>query len=250
MTGKLPRTTVISIFLRSLLIQGAWNYHTMLGAGFGFSMLPGLRRLFPDDPAAVEAALDRHLEHFNAHPYLASVALGASLRMESEREDAETIRRFKIAVRGPLGSLGDALVWATWLPAVSVSTLALFWIGLPGWAAICLFLVVYNVGHLWLRAWGLRTGLEAGRNVGRRLAEADLTGLTARLQPLLVLALGGLAGALIGGQGGLGESGAGWVGLAACGFGAGVVGGHRTWRPAAIATVSAIGLIAAWGVSG
>ncbi len=114
----LGRGALLSTFLRSFVVQGSWNYHTMLGSGFAFALLPGLRRVYAGDREGYEAAVRRHLEHFNAHPYLVGLALGATLRMEEDGVGAETVHRFKVAVRGPLGSLGDQLVWATWLPLV------------------------------------------------------------------------------------------------------------------------------------
>lgn len=248
MSAPLSPRVLVSAFLRSLMIQGSWNYHTMLGSGFAFAMLPGLRKLHKGEAGALEKAIERHLEHFNAHPYLTGVALGASLRLEADGEDSDTVRRFKMAVRGPLGSLGDALVWATWLPAVSVLALGLYWLGLPGWMAAVLFLAVYNVGHLGLRLWGFVVGLREGREVGRRLARADLAGWMRRLKSVAVVLLGVLVGALLGGQGGVGAQGATWVALAAAAFLAGLLAGHHAWRPAAATVVVAIVLLSAWGL--
>ncbi len=238
---------MMGTFLRSFLIQSSWNYRTMLGSGFGFVLVPGLRALFRERREELDDALGRHLEHFNAHPYMASVALGATLRLESEGEDAETIRRFKTAVRGPLGGLGDALVWATWLPVVSMLAVAGYWLGAPGWAAATGFLILYNMGHVGLRVWGFRTGLEAGRAVGGRLAAAQLSLWTDRLRSSGVLVLGVLVGALLGGAGGLGDAGILWTALAALGFILGLSVGHQVWRPAAVLAVAAIAILATWG---
>jgi PTS system mannose-specific IID component len=239
----------VSTFLRSFLIQGSWNYRSMLGSGFAFAMLPGLRQLFGADRAALDESVDRHLEHFNAHPYLTNVALGAALRLEAEGAEPEMIRRFKTAVRGPLGSLGDTLVWATWLPGVALVALILYWVGSPAWLAVTAYLVLYNVLHIGLRVWGLRTGLSAGREVSRTLGKADISGWNARLQPLLAALLGVLAGVMMGGVGGLVDSGVQWAILAVVAFFAGALLGHRVWRPAAVATVLAVALIAAAGVA-
>ena len=96
MSGTLSRRAVASAFARSFLIQGSWNYHTMIGSGFAFAMLPGLRDLFGEDPASMDASVRRHVEHFNAHPYLSTVALGAVLRLEADGADPETVRRFSL----------------------------------------------------------------------------------------------------------------------------------------------------------
>lgn len=243
----LSRRVLASAFARSFVIQGSWNYRTMLGSGFAFAMLPALRSIFRGNPVALEASLRRHLEHFNAHPYLSNVALGAALRLEADGEPEESVRRFKMAVRGPLGGLGDALVWASWLPAVSLSALSLVWMGVPGWVAVLVFLVVYNLGHLGLRAWGFQVGLSEGRGVARSLGHAALTRWTERVRTLATLLLGLLLGTVLSAEGGLGDAGAQWGGLAAVAFVAGALVGHRLWRPAAVAVVAAVALIATWG---
>lgn len=244
----LSRRAIMSTFMRSFLVQGSWNYHTMLGTGFAFAMLPGLRLIFGADAKAMDASVRRHLDHFNAHPYLANIALGAVLRLEADGADPQTVRRFKTAVRGPLGGLGDSLVWAAWLPMVSMVGLALWWIGLPVWVVVGLFLFLYNAGHLALRVWGLRSGLRYGRDVARTLREARLAQLGERIRSIASLLVGVIAGLVLAGRSGLSEAGLLWVVVAIVCFVLGLLVGHRIWRPAAIATVCAIVLIAVWGV--
>ncbi|MGE0161137.1 MAG: PTS system mannose/fructose/sorbose family transporter subunit IID [Gemmatimonadales bacterium] len=245
--GEVPRSALASAFARSFLIQGSWNYRNMLGGGFAYAMLPVLRSVFRDGPSR-DASIGRHLELFNAHPYLTNVALGAAARLEAEGADPDTVRRFKLAVRGPLGGLGDRLVWATWLPGVSLLALTIYWVGLPGWLAAVVFLVLYNVGHVGLRLWAFRIGLADGRDIAGRLATADLSGLTSRLQKLAAFFLGSLAGALLAGGEGLGAAGPTWIVLAAAAAVAGLLVGHRAWRPAAVTAVLAVGGLSALGL--
>lgn len=250
MNGTLTRRCIASAFARSFMIQGSWNYHTMIGSGFAFAMLPALREFFGAGDDAIEEPLRRHLEHFNAHPYLSSVALGAALRLEADGEDPATIKRFKVAIRGPLGSLGDALVWASWLPTVSLASLLVYWSGAPGWAAVLMFLVLYNVGHLGLRVWGFRAGLREGLRVGRHLGQASLGHWTERIRNSAALLLGLLVGVILTADGGLGDAGVLWTVLGAAAFLGGLVVGQLVWRPAAVALVAAVALIATWGVVG
>jgi PTS system mannose-specific IID component len=245
--GVLTRSALASAFVRSFLIQGSWNYHTMLGGGFAYAMLPVLRKLFPESSARA-ASVRRHLESFNAHPYLSNVALGAAVKLEAEGADPDTVRRFKLAVRGPLGSLGDRLVWATWLPGVSLLSLTLYWAGLPGWVSVAAFLVIYNVGHVGLRLWGFRMGLTTGRDIGGRLAHANLTGLASRLQSVDAFLVGTLVGVLLVGGQGLGAAGPTWIVLAAIAAVAGLLVGHRAWRPAAATVVVIVGALSALGL--
>ena len=112
----------------------------MLGNGFAFSILTVLRKLHRDNPSGFRETLQRHAEHFNSHPYLADLALGAACRMEEDGRDPEEIRRFKLAVKGPLGSLGDALVWVGWRPATVLATLLLAVAGAPPLFTVLFFL--------------------------------------------------------------------------------------------------------------
>ena len=172
---ELPLATRLSIYLRLLAIQGSWNYEILMGNGIGFCVEPALR-LLPGGPGgpAYRAALARQCQYFNAHPYLASVAVGALARAELDGEPPARIERFRTALCGPLGSVGDRLVWAGWLPFCSLLALAVF--GLGGGAALVLlvFLGAYNAGHLALRAWGLSVGWERGTRVAQALGNPVL----------------------------------------------------------------------------
>ena len=241
--NELPFHVRAEVFLRSLLIQSGWNYRTMIGSGIAFAMIPVLRylRRFRED-ATPEERLAHYGAHFNAHPYLASAAIGSLSRMEVDGESGEKIARFRDAVRGPLGALGDRLVWAAWLPLCSLIALAVYWAGAPPWVAVGLFLGVYNAGHLVLRIWGFRTGWDAGAGLGRRLREAHLPNVTHRVERLLPTALGLVIGAGIGsGGGGVTGGTEAWV-VAAGGVATGVIFGPRAWKPAAAVVVVVIGL--------
>ncbi len=189
------RRAPVSILLRAFAVQGSWNYETLTGTGFGFVLLPGLRRLF-GDPAALEAAIRRHEGPFNSHPYLAPLALGAVLRLEQDGTDPAVIERFKAALRGSLGTLGDRLVWAGWRPAAVLLALALLLVGVPWWGAIGVFLVVYNVLHVLLMTWGLNVGFSEGLAVAERLRGS----LVPRTHPRIMVVgafLSGLVAALL-----------------------------------------------------
>jgi PTS system mannose-specific IID component len=176
-TPSLPAGTWVSIFLRLLAIQGAWNYETLLGNGIGFCVEPALRHL-PGGVhgAAFKEAMARESAYFNAHPYLAAVAVGALARAELSGVPAERIERFRTALAGPLGSVGDRLVWAGWLPFTSLVSLAAFGLGARPMLVIGLFLVLYNAGHFALRIWGLRVGWTRGLAVAPALGNPLLRG--------------------------------------------------------------------------
>ncbi len=168
------------MLLRSFAVQGSWNYQTLIGTGLVFVLAPALRHLYGADPEGLRKAVARHTELFNAHPYLATVAAGAVARLEADGAPPETIARFKAAVRGSLGSIGDRLVWLMWRPACALLMVALLLAGVSWWIAVAAFLVAYNALHLWMRTWGLRVGLRDGVGVGRALREAPFERLGER----------------------------------------------------------------------
>ena len=160
----------IAVFTRMFAVQGSWNYETMLGPGIGFCAEPALRELpgGPDGPAYKDA-LARETRYFNAHPYLAAVAIGALVRAELEGRPPGQIERFRSAMCGPLGSLGDQLVWAGWLPFCSLVALLAFGLRASPLVIVILFLGLYNAGHVALRAWGVNMGWRGGLRVAASL---------------------------------------------------------------------------------
>ena len=172
MTPRLA--TRIAMLVRSLAVQGSWNYRTLIGTGFAFALLPALRRIYAGDPAALDAAALRHATLFNTHPYLVGIALGAVARLEAERESPVVIERFKTAVRGSLGGLGDRLFWAGWKPVCVLVALVLLLGGTPWWLAVAGFLLLYNVGHLSVRIWGLHIGFQSGKEVGESVRRSHV----------------------------------------------------------------------------
>lgn len=172
---RVPILTRISTALRLFAVQGSWNYEILLGNGIGFCTEPALR-LLPGGRggAKYRGALARQSRYFNAHPYLASVAVGALARAELDEVDPKRIERFRTALAGPLGSVGDRLVWSGWLPLCSLVALGAYGVGATAGFVVALFLIAYNVGHVALRAWGLRAGFAHGTEVSKALASPVL----------------------------------------------------------------------------
>lgn len=239
-----PRT-----LLRALAVQGSWNYETLTGTGFAFVILPTLERIHGHDPAALDAAIRRHEGPFNSHPYLAPVALGAVIRMEEDGEDPALIDRFKAALRGSLGTLGDQLIWAGWRPVCLLVLLAMLLLGASWWVALLVFLGLYNAGHLALMYWGLSLGLTEGRGVAERLRRSVRS-----TQPRL-MALGafltGLAIALLAANGiPRLDFDPGWSWTVAAGVGAAVGArwGERVRRVAVACAVVVVGVAVVVGM--
>ena len=94
----------------------------------------------------------------------------------------------RTALSGPLGSLGDQLIWAGWVPAlIGLGLIAAPWIGI--WAIVGVVLV-HNGLRLWLTTWGLDLGLREGLHVGAALQRSWLPGAADDAQRAAAFAVG------------------------------------------------------------
>ncbi len=175
---------------RLFLVQASWNYERMQGVGFAHAAEPAIRALTGDgDGPRYGETLARHAQFFNSHPYLAGLAVGASLRAELDGESPERIARLRGALCSPLGSLGDRLFWAGWLPTCAALALVALAFGARGWA-VALFLVLYNVVHLVCRVWALRAGWREGMMVAAALGHPLLRAATRAAGPTAAVCVG------------------------------------------------------------
>lgn len=108
------------VMWHSQLLQGSWNYERMQNGGWAYSMIPALRRLYPNKED-MAAALQRHLVFFNTQPYLASPIIGVTLALEENKANGvevndEAIQGVKVGMMGPLAGVGDPVFWYTVRP--------------------------------------------------------------------------------------------------------------------------------------
>lgn len=110
---KVTKQDLNAVVLRSNLFQGSWNFERMQALGFAYSMVPVIRRLYPDqDSQERKDAIKRHLEFFNTQPFVAAPVLGVTIAMEEERAngkeiDDAAINGIKVGLMGPLAGVGD-----------------------------------------------------------------------------------------------------------------------------------------------
>lgn len=153
---------------RTFFLQAAWNFERMQALGYCYVVLPVLEKLYKDDKEALKQAAIRNLEFFNTQPYLASIIIGTTLAMEERLAtkkdiDPNSISAVKISMMGPLAGIGDSLFWFTIYPiAISLGC----GIAADGNAlGPILFLVIFNVFHIFTRFYGVYYGYKTGTNL-------------------------------------------------------------------------------------
>ena len=238
----------MSLFLRSFLVQGSWNYRTLMGTGIAWALSP-VHENAPGDPSEVSTNVPMD-EPFNTHPYLACIALGAFAHPANPHGAGLTpdeSRRFWGALGSPLGSLGDRLVWGAWRPLCIVLAMFVAALGAQPAIVVALFLMSYNLLHLWLRGWGLVAGLRCGFGVSSEVERVRLGQKSERARSAGLLIIGGLLGLLAQRTVALPGAGLPWTGAAAALLLAGAISGQmlRRWTPAVLVCLITLVLLAA-----
>ncbi len=176
--SNIRRRDILRVFWRSFFMQSVWNYRSLISVGFGMCLIPILRRLYDDAPSR-SAFLSRHFKFFNAHPYMASYALGVSIHLEEafasgDPDACNKLERFKQRLISILGAMGDRLFWSTIKPAsltFGVTGLVLFDDLLVKFIWLIMAFLVYNTPHLYLRYRGIWEGYRQGIQVYKLLNE-------------------------------------------------------------------------------
>ena len=162
-----------AVCLRHQFLQGSWNYERMQNGGWCFSMIPAIKKLYPNKEDQV-AALKRHLEFYNTHPYVSAPVIGVTLALEEERAngapvDDVAIQGVKVGMMGPLAGVGDPVFWFTLRPILGALGASMALSG--NIVGPLLFFILWNV----IRVAFLWYTQEFGYKVGSSIAN-DLSG--------------------------------------------------------------------------
>ena len=75
---QLTKSDRQKVCFRHQFLQGSWNYERMQNGGWCFAMIPAIKKLYTDKDDQI-AALKRHLEFYNTHPYVSAPVIGVTL---------------------------------------------------------------------------------------------------------------------------------------------------------------------------
>ncbi|WP_085248502.1 PTS system mannose/fructose/sorbose family transporter subunit IID [Gilliamella mensalis] len=174
---QLSKKDRLAVAWRSTFLQGSWNYERMQNGGWVYAMIPAIKKLYSTKEDR-SAALKRHLEFFNTHPYLASPVLGVTLALEEERAngaavDDVAIQGVKVGMMGPLAGVGDPVFWFTVRPMLGALGASLALSG--NIMGPILFFLLWNIirwGFMWYtQEFGYRTGSKITDNLSGGLLQ-------------------------------------------------------------------------------
>ena len=192
---KLTPGDIRGVFIRSNLFQGSWNFERMQALGFCFSMVPAIRRLYPENNEERRQAIKRHLEFFNTHPYVAAPVLGVTLAMEEQRAngapiDDGAINGIKVGLMGPLAGVGDPIYWGTVRPVFAALGAGIAMNG--SLLGPLLFFILFNAVRLLTRYYGVAYGYRKGVDIVKDMGGGFLQKLTEGASILGLFVMGAL----------------------------------------------------------
>ncbi|CCW30142.1 Mannose permease IID component [Xenorhabdus nematophila F1] len=192
---KLTQSDIRGVFLRSNLFQGSWNFERMQALGFCFSMVPVIRRLYPENTEERKQALKRHMEFFNTHPYVAAPILGVTMAMEEQRAngadiDDGAINGIKVGLMGPLAGVGDPIFWGTVRPVFAALGAGIAMSG--SLLGPVLFFFLFNLVRLLTRYFGVAYGYKKGLDIVKDMGGGFLQKMTEGASILGLFVMGAL----------------------------------------------------------
>jgi PTS system mannose-specific IID component len=193
--NKLTAADLRAVFIRSNLFQGSWNFERMQALGFCFSMVPVIRRLYPEGSDERKQAIKRHLEFFNTQPFVAAPILGVVSAMEEQRSngaeiDDAAINGIKVGLMGPLAGVGDPIYWGTARPVFAALGAGIAMTG--SILGPLLFFVLFNLVRLLTRYWGVTYGYKKGVDIVGEMGGGLLQKLTEGASILGLFVMGAL----------------------------------------------------------
>ncbi|NER42856.1 PTS mannose transporter subunit IID [Bacillus megaterium NBRC 15308 = ATCC 14581] len=191
---RLTKKDIFSMFIRSNFLLGSFNFERVQAMGYCYVMIPAIKRLYGPG-AQRNAALKRHLEWFNTHPWISAPIFGVTAAMEEEMAnkkdfDEKAISGMKIGLMGPLAGVGDPIFWGTLRPVLAALGASLALGG--NIAGPLLFFILINAIRLSTKYYGLKYGYLKGTEILKDLVGNRIQKLTEGASILGLFVMGAL----------------------------------------------------------
>lgn len=177
---KLSKSDRQKVWWRSQFLQGSWNYERMQNMGWAYALIPALKKLYTtkEDRAA---ALERHMEFFNTHPYVAAPIIGVTLALEEEKASGtpvedKAIQGVKIGMMGPLAGIGDPVFWFTVRPILGALGASLASAG--NILGPIIFFVGWNLIRISFLWYTQELGYKSGKEITKDMSGGILQDIT------------------------------------------------------------------------
>lgn len=143
--------------------QICWNYERMMSTGYLYTMLPTIKKLYPDADDR-KAMMKMHNQFFNTNAYVGGFIVGMDMAIEEKegRKAENTIAGLKTGLMGPIAGIGDT-IFGVILPTIFGSIGA--YMGLKGNPIGAIIWLLVNFMVLFLRFGLLPMGYSQGEKL-------------------------------------------------------------------------------------
>lgn len=184
----------MSVAWRHQFLQGSWNYERMQNGGWCYSIIPAIKKLYPNKDDQI-AALKRHMEFYNTHPYVSAPVMGVTLALEEDRAngapvDDAAIQGVKVGMMGPLAGVGDPAFWFTLRPLLGALGASLAMEG--NIVGPILFFVLWNIIRMAFIWYTQEFGYKLGTSITKDLSGGLMGKITEGASILGMFVIGGL----------------------------------------------------------
>ena len=191
---KLTKKDRMSVAWRHQFLQGSWNYERMQNGGWCYSIIPAIKRLYPNKEDQIEA-LKRHMEFYNTHPYVSAPVMGVTLALEEERANGaeindQAIQGVKVGMMGPLAGVGDPVFWFTLRPILGALGASLALSG--NIVGPLLFFFAWNIIRMAFIWYTQEFGYKVGTSIAKDLSGGLLGKITQGASLLGMFIIGSL----------------------------------------------------------
>lgn len=179
-----------------------WNWERMQHIAFALSMVPILKKLYPQDKEKYKDRLVSHMKFFNSEPQSSTVIHGITVALEEQKAKGEnipddTVDSVKAGMMGPLAGIGDSMI------AALLNTLLLsIGLGLAFDGNIFgpIFFFVSYVGIVTLGSWWIfRKGYQLGvSSISTMIDSGTVNKFTEAMTILGLTVIGGLTATYVG----------------------------------------------------
>ncbi|MCD7950838.1 MAG: PTS system mannose/fructose/sorbose family transporter subunit IID [Erysipelotrichaceae bacterium] len=184
----------MSVAWRHQFLQGSWNYERMQNGGWCYSIIPAIKKLYTNKDDQI-AALKRHLEFYNTHPYVSAPVMGVVLALEEEKAngadiDDQAIQGVKVGMMGPLAGVGDPVFWYTVRPILGALGASLAMSG--NIAGPLIFFFAWNIIRMAFIWYTQEFGYQVGTAITKDLSGGLLGMITSGASILGMFIIGAL----------------------------------------------------------
>ncbi len=191
---ELSKSDRLSVAWRHQFLQGSWNYERMQNGGWCYAMIPAIKKLYSSKEEQA-AALKRHLEFYNTHPYVSAPVIGVTLALEEDRAngtpvDDAAIQGVKVGMMGPLAGVGDPVFWFTVRPILGALGASMAISG--NIMGPLLFFFVWNIIRMAFLWYTQEFGYQVGTQISKDLSGGMLGRITEGASILGMFIIGAL----------------------------------------------------------